>query len=54
MRGSSWCLLADLEPILGLFRRSGEPILGKLGTSVGGFLEAEREKMVMLWKIGPT
>ena len=35
MRGSSWPLLADLEPVLGLFRRSGRPILGKLGTSVG-------------------
>ena len=58
MRGSSWPVLADLEPIWVMFRRSGRPILGTLGASVGQvwglvgwLLEAGKEKMVMLWKI---
>ena len=58
MRGSSWPALADLDPILGMFRRSGQPILGTLGASVGhvwglagGFWRLGRKKMVMLWKI---
>ena len=35
MRGSSWPVLADLNPILGTFGWSGPPILGTLGASVG-------------------
>ena len=35
MRGSSWPVLTDLDPILGMFGRSGRPILGTLGASAG-------------------
>ena len=47
MRGSSWPVLADLEPMLGMFRPSGWPILGTLGQVWGladGFLRLGRKK----------
>ena len=58
MRGSSWSVLADLNPILGTFGRSGRPIFGTLGASAGqvwglagGFWRPGGENRVMLWKI---
>ena len=51
-------MLADLDPILGIFGRSGRPIGGDIGRfcgpssgSGGWFLEAGGKKMVMLRKI---
>ena len=57
MRGSSWPVLADLRPILGMFGRPGRPILGTLGASVGqvwglaGGFWRPGGKMATSWKI---